>query len=283
MIPPSALGVILAVVASVSVGKLLIAIIVPGILMALSYVAYIVLACLMRPSLAPSYALKPTPLLERLRLTVIYVLPLSTIIFLVTGVIFLGVATPTEAAALGTAGAFVLAMCYRGLSMRITREALLSTLRISVMVLVILAAAQAFTQLLAYTGATRHLVQWASSLPIAPIWVVVMMHLVTLLLGGPLGGIPLIMMTIPIFIPVVKALGFDPIWFCVVMLINVELAQITPPFGILLYIVRGAVPNTTMGQVNRAALPIILCHLAVMALIVVFPALALWMPAMMAR
>jgi TRAP-type C4-dicarboxylate transport system permease large subunit len=126
-------------------------------------------------------------------------------------------------------------------------------------------------------------VQWASSLPIAPIWVVVMMHLVTLLLGGPLGGIPLIMMTIPIFIPVVKALGFDPIWFCVVMLINVELAQITPPFGILLYIVRGAVPNTTMGQVNRAALPIILCHLAVMALIVVFPALALWMPAMMAR
>jgi tripartite ATP-independent transporter DctM subunit len=283
MIPPSALGVILAVVASISVGKLLIAIVIPGILMALSYVAYVVLACTLRPSLAPSYAVQPSPLLERLRLTLIYVLPLSTIIFLVTGVIFLGIATPTEAAALGTAGAFVLAMCYRGLSWRITREALLSTLRISVMVLVILAAAQAFTQLLAYTGATRNLVQWASSLPIAPIWVIVMMHVVTLLLGGPLGGIPLIMMTIPIFIPVVKALGFDPIWFCVVMLINVELAQITPPFGILLYIVRGAVPNTTMAQVNKAALPIILCHLLVMALIIIFPALAMWMPAMMAK
>ena len=283
MIPPSALGVILAVVANVSVGKLLIAIVIPGILMALSYVLYIVLACTLNPSLAPAYSVSPTPLRRKLLLTLKYILPLSTIIFLVTGVIFLGVATPTEAAALGTAGAFALAACYRGLSWNITREALLSTLRISVMVLVILAAAQAFTQLLAYTGATRYLAQWASALPVSAIWVIVMMHVVTLVLGGPLGGIPLIMMTIPIFIPVVKALGFDPVWFCVVMLINVELAQITPPFGILLYIVRGAVPNTTMAQVNRAAGPIVLCHLLIMGLIIAFPALAMWLPAMMAK
>jgi len=281
MIPPSALGVILAVIASVSVGKLLIAILIPGLLMALSYVIYIVGACTLNPSLAPPYVVDRTSLAEKLRLTLKYVVPLSVIIFLVTGVMFLGVATPTEAAALGTAGAFVLAACYRGLSWKITRESLLSTLRISVMVLVILASAQAFTQLLAYTGSTRYLAQWAASLPIAAIWVIVMMHLVTLILGGPLGGIPLIMMTIPIFIPIVKALGFDPIWFCVVMLINVELAQITPPFGVLLYVVRGIVPGTTMGQINRAAVPIIFCHLLVMGLIIAFPALATWLPAMM--
>jgi tripartite ATP-independent transporter DctM subunit len=283
MIPPSALGVILAVIASVSVGKLLIAIIIPGFLLALSYVVYVVGACSLDPSLAPQYQVAPTPLKEKLWLTLKYVLPLSTIIFLVTGVMFIGVATPTEAAALGTAGAFVLASFYRGLSWRITKEALFSTLRISVMVLVILAGAQAFTQLLAYTGSTRYLAQWASALPIPAIWVIVMMHFVTLLLGGPIGGIPLIMMTIPIFMPVVKTLGYDPIWFCVAMLLNVELAQITPPFGVLLYVVKGIVPNTTMAQITRAAIPIVLCHLVVMALLIFVPPLSLWLPGLMTK
>jgi tripartite ATP-independent transporter DctM subunit len=283
MIPPSALGVILAVIASVSVGKLLIAIIIPGLLLALSYVVYVVGACTLDPSLAPRYQVAPTPLKEKLWLTLKYVVPLSTIIFLVTGVMFIGVATPTEAAALGTAGAFVLASFYRGLSWNITKEALFSTLKISVMVLVILAGAQAFTQLLAYTGSTRYLAQWAGSLPIAAIWVIVMMHFVTLLLGGPIGGIPLIMMTIPIFMPVVKALGYDPIWFCVAMLLNVELAQITPPFGVLLYVVKGIVPNTSMAQITRAAIPIVLCHLVVMALLIFVPPLSLWLPGLMAK
>lgn len=283
MIPPSALGVILAVIASVSVGKLLIAIIIPGLLLALVYLVYVVGACTLDRSLAPHYEVAPTPFREKLWLTLKYVVPLSVIIFLVTGVMFIGVATPTEAAALGTGGAFVLAAFYQGLSWKITREALFSTLRISVMVLVILAGAQAFTQLLAYTGSTRHLAQWAGSLPIPAIWVVVMMHVVTLLLGGPIGGIPLIMMTIPVFLPVVKALGYDPIWFCVAMLLNVELAQITPPFGVLLYIVKDIVPNTTMAQVTRAALPIVVCHLVLMALIIGVPALSLWLPSLMAK
>ena len=283
MIPPSALGVILAVIASVSVGKLLIAIIVPGLLLAISYVVYIVGACILDPSAAPAFHVAPTPIRERLLLTLKYIVPLSTIIFLVIGVVFIGVATPTEAAALGTAGAFALAAIYRGLTWNVTREALTSTLRISVMVLVILAGSQAFTQLLAYTGSTRFLVQWTSSLTIPGIWIILMMHVVTLILGGPIGGIPLIMMTIPIFMPVVKVLGFDPIWFCVVMLINVELAQITPPFGITLYVMKGIAKNTTMAQITWAAVPIIVCHLVVMALIIFMPPLAMWLPALMLK
>ena len=283
MIPPSALGVILAVIASVSVGKLLIAIIIPGMLLALSYVVYVIGACVMDPSLAPAYEVKRATLKEKLLLTLKYVLPLGIIIFLVTGVMFMGIATPTEAAALGTAGSFVLAICYRGMSAKILRDALFSTLRISVMVLVILAAAQAFTQLLAYTGSTRFLSQWASSLPIPGIWVIVAMHVVTLILGGPIGGIPLVMMTVPVFLPVVKALGYDPIWFCVAMLINVELAQITPPFGVLLYVVKGIVPNTTMAEITRAAIPIVICHLVVMGLVVAFPQLSLWLPGSMTK
>lgn len=281
MIPPSALGVILAVIASISVGKLLVAIIIPGILLALSYVVYVVGACLINPDAAPRYAERTVPYGERIILTVKYVLPLSIVIFLVMGTIFLGVATPTEAAALGTAGSFFLAACYGKLTWQVTLDALISTLKISVMVLAILAASQAFTQLLAYTGATQKLVLWASELPISPIWVIVLMHLVTLILGGPIGGIPLIMMTIPIFIPVVHALGYDPIWFCTAMLINVELAQITPPFGILLYVVNGILPDVSMGDITRAALPIIVCNLVVMALLIAIPALSLWLPAQM--
>lgn len=281
MIPPSALGVILAVVASVSVGKLLIAIIIPGILLALSYLVYIFIACWLDPNAAPAYDEAPVPLRERLVNTAKYILPLSIIVFLVIGVVFLGAATPTEAAALGTAGSFVLAACYRQLSWAVTIDALLSTLRISIMVLAIMAASTAFTQILAYSGASHQLVAWAANLPVPPIWIIVMMHLITLILGGPIGGIPLIMMTIPVFIPVVVALGYDPIWFCVAMLVNVELAQITPPFGVLLYVTRGILKDTSMAVIARAAVPIIVCNLIVMGLLVAFPALSMWLPSMM--
>ncbi len=283
MMPHSALGVILAVIAGVSVGKLLIAIIIPGFLLALCYVIYIVGVCAVDPKEAPKYTATKIPLRERLVLTFKYVIPLTVLIVAMIAVIFFGIATPTEAASLGTFASFALAAIYGRLTWAATRDAMFSTLKISIMVLAILAASQAFTQLLAYTGSAQKLVQIAGSLPIPPILVIVLMHFVTLLLGGPIGGIPLIMMTIPIFLPVVKALGYDPIWFCTAMLLNVELAQITPPFGILLYVVRGIMPNTTMGQVTRAAVPIIFIQLLVMAMLIFIPALSLWLPSYMTK
>jgi tripartite ATP-independent transporter DctM subunit len=283
MMPHSALGVILAVIANVSVGKLLVAITIPGFVLALCYLVYIVGVCTIDPASAPKYAAKRIPLRDRLNLTIKYVVPLTILIVAMISVIFFGMATPTEAASLGTFASFALAAIYGRLTWTAIREAMFSTLKISVMVLAILAASQAFTQLLAYTGSAHKLVAVAGSLTIPSIWVIVLMHLVTLLLGGPIGGIPLIMMTIPIFIPVVKLLGYDPIWFCTAMLLNVELAQITPPFGILLYVVRGIMPNTAMREITRAALPIIGIQLFVMALLIAIPALSLWLPSYMAR
>lgn len=283
MMPHSALGVILAVIAGVSVGKLLIAIVIPGFLLALFYVVYIVGVCATDPAEAPRYKAKAIPLNERLTMTVKYVIPLTVLIVAMIAVIFLGIATPTEAASLGTFASFALAAIYGRLTWQATREAMFSTLKISVMVLSILAASQAFTQLLAYTGSANKLVLIAGSLPVPPIAVIILMHFVTLLLGGPIGGIPLIMMTIPIFLPVVKALGYDPIWFCTAMLLNVELAQITPPFGILLYVVRGIMPKTPMSEITRAAIPIILLQLVVMALLIAVPPLSLWLPSFMNR
>jgi tripartite ATP-independent transporter DctM subunit len=281
MMPHSALGVILAVIASVSVGKLLIAIVIPGFVLALCYVIYIIGVCIIDPSAAPKYVAKKLALNERLILTIKYVVPLTALIVAMIAVIFFGVATPTEAASLGTLLSFALAAIYGRLTWRATREAMFSTLKISVMVLAILAASQAFTQLLAYTGSAQKLVVLAGTLPIPPIWVIVLMHFVTLLLGGPIGGIPLIMMTIPIFIQVVKVLGYEPVWFCTAMLLNVELAQITPPFGILLYVVRGIMPFTSMIEITRAAVPIIVINLIVMGLLITIPSLSLWLPSYM--
>lgn len=282
MIPPSGLGVILAVLANVSVGKLLIAIVLPGLVMATLYVSYIVIRCWLNPELAPSYAVKAVPMRQRLVLSVKYILPLSLIIFLVVGLIFLGIATPTEAAALGTAGSFVLAACYRGLSFSIIRASLESTLRIAVMVLVILAAAQAFSQVLAFTGANRHLVGWAVSLPLSPLLLIVFMQIVILILGGFISGVPLMMITLPVFMPVVLKLGYDPIWFAVLFLINIEMAQTTPPHGILLYVMKGvSSAGTTIGQIIRAAVPFLICDAIAMGLIMGFPGLALWLPKLM--
>ncbi len=284
MIPPSGLGVILAVLAEVSVGKLLIAIIPPGLLMAVLYVSYIVVRCRLQPSIAPLYAVDPVPLVEKIRLTVKYILPLGLIVFLVVGFIFLGIATPTEAAALGTAGSFVLAACYRSLNWKVTREALESTLKISVMVLMILAAAQSFSQLLAFTGANRYLVQWAGGLPVTPLVLIMLLQLVILILGGFISGIPLMMITLPVFMPIVTSLGFDPIWFLVLMLINIEMAQTTPPYGILLYVMKGvAPPDTTMGDIIRSAIPFLICDLIAMGLIVTFPEITLALPDLMGK
>ncbi len=284
MIPPSGLGVILAVLAEVSVGKLLIAIILPGILMAVLYATYIIVRCRLQPSLAPIYAVDPVALSEKIRLTVKYILPLGLIVFLVVGFIFLGIATPTEAAALGTAGSFFLAACYRSLNWKVTREALESTLRISVMVLIILGAAQSFSQVLAFTGANRYLVEWAGGLPLAPLMLIVLLQVVILVLGGFISGVPLMMITLPVFLPIVTSLGYEPIWFLVLMLINIEMAQTTPPYGILLYVMKGvAPPDTTMGDIIRAAVPFLICDVIAMGLIMMFPAITLGLPGLMVK
>lgn len=284
MIPPSGLGVILAVLAEVSVGDLLIAIILPGLLMAVLYSTYIIVRCRLQPSLAPIYAVEKIPLATKLSMTVKYILPLGFIIFLVVGLIFLGVATPTEAAALGTAGSFALAACYGRLTWSVTREALESTLRISVMVLIILAAAQAFSQVLAFTGASRHLVAWASELPVAPLMMILIMQLVVLFLGGFISGVPLMMITLPVLMPLVKTLGYDPLWFSVLLLLNIEMAQTTPPYGILLFVMKGvAPPKTTMGAIMRAAVPFLICDAIAMGIMMAFPEIVLTLPALMEK
>lgn len=282
MIPPSALGVVLASLARFSVGKLLVAIVIPGFIMSALYSGYIILRAILQPDLAPAYRVDEISLRDKLTASVRYVFPLGSIVFLVIGLIFLGIATPTESAALGALGCFLLTIVYRGLRLDLIRLAMTSTIRNTGMIFLIMSASVAFSQIMAYTQATSELVTIISKMALPPMALIVMMQLVMLLMGTFLESMPIMMITIPIFFPIVKALGLDTIWFGVVMLLNMEMAMTSPPFGLSLFVMKGvSPPGVTMRDIYLAALPFLLCDLAAMALIMLFPSLILWLPGLM--
>ncbi len=282
MIPPSSLAVLVGAIGEISVGRILVAIIIPGLLMAAFYASYIIIRCWIQPHLAPSYEVKHIPFSEKISATLRYILPLGLIVFLVVGVIFLGVATPSEAAATGTIGTAVLALINGRLNWDVIKKATTSTLEVTGMVLIIIAGATAFSQILAYSGATQGLCKFATELPVKPIVVIIFMQIVILFLGCLMDVVAIMMITLPIFVPIVNNLGFDPVWFATMFLLNIEIAGTSPPFGMGLMVMKGvAPPGTTMGEIYRAALPFIYCDLVVMALMLIFPKVALWLPGLM--
>ena len=282
MIPPSALAVILASLAKLSVGKLLIGIIIPGLLLAVVYITYIIVRCKLQPSLAPEYVVQSTPLSQRIYRTIIYVLPPMLIIFLVIGTIFGGIATPTEAAAVGALLSFAVAGVYGKLTWKVLKQAVGSAASLSVMVLIILTGSAAFSQLLSFSGVTSSITNLATSLPVDPIIVFLLMQLVIIFLGMFIEQTSIVMVTIPIFMPIVSSMGWDPIWFGAIMMLNLEMATISPPFGLSLFVMKGvASPGTTMGDIYRAALPFMGLNLVVMALMIAFPKIVTWLPGLM--
>ena len=284
MIPPSALAVLVAAVAEVSIGRVLMGIIVPGLLMASLYAAYIIIRCRLQPHLAPAYRVPPVPLAEKLVASVKYILPLGIVVFLVTGVILLGIATPSEAAATGAIGMYALVIAYRKMNWQMVKKSLATSIEISCMLLLIIAMADAWSQVLAISGAARSAIQFTLGLPLAPILMLVAMQLVVAFMGMFMVPVPIMLITIPFFMPVVHALGFNPVWFLIIYMLNIEMATISPPFGLGLFVMKGvAPPDTTMGDVYRASVPYCLLNVTAMALIIVFPPIALWLTEVMLR
>jgi len=281
MIPPSALGVILAATADISVGALLMAIIVPGLMMAVSIAVYIVIRCWLQPDLAPPYYADEVSFSTKLRDTVLYAFPLAAIVFVVTGLIFLGVATPTESAALGVICALVLARLYGPLDWKMIRVSLHSTMITSLMVLMILSGSSGFAQLMANTGASQGIVEFATSPNLSPILVVISMQVVLLLLGTFMESLAMILLTVPIYFPIIEAMNLSPIWFAAIMLLNMEIAAISPPFGFGLFVMKAVAPEgTTMMDVYRASIPIMLLNTLVMAIMIFFPSVVLYLPSL---
>lgn len=282
MIPPTALGVLLASLTRIPIGQFLIAIIIPGLIMAALYVVYIVVRCRMEPELAPEYEVERVPLVTRIVLTLRYVIPLAVIIFLVIGLIFLGIANPTEAAALGSVGCFILALIYGKLNWQVVFKSLQGTMQITFMIFMILTGSTAFAQILAYTGATGGLVDLISTLNLPSMAIVVLMMIVMLIMGMFMEALSILMVTMPIFMPIILSLGFDPIWFGVLALINMETSVITPPFGLSLFVMKGvAPPGTSLEDVYKASMPFVVLNIIAMLVILVFPNIVKWLPNLM--
>lgn len=272
MIPPSALAVILAAIAKISVAKILIGAIVPGVIMAVSYALYLIVRAWRRPDESPAYEVAEIGWRERLHAIVTDLAPLSVIIFAVTGLIVLGIATPTEAAALGALSALVLAGFYGSLSRAMVVAAVRDSLTMTVMTFAIIAAASGFSQILAYSGATRGLLNAVLSLDVSPLVLIIGMQLIILLLGCFMEQVAIMLITLPIFMPIVIAAGLDPIWFGVLVLINLETALMTPPFGLLIFVMKGAAPpDVTFRDIYLSGLPFIVINALTMAVLIIFP------------
>lgn len=272
MIPPSALAVILASIGRISIAKVLIAAIVPGIIMAILYTAYILWRAIRHPEEAPSYSIASATLGEKLGAAARYLLPLGVIIFSVSGLIVIGVATPNEAAALGALSSLGLAAAYRRLTWALLTKSLLDSMKITVMTFAIMAAATGFSQILAFSGATRGLLDAVLGIEVSPVVLVIGMNVIVFFLGCFMDQIAIMLITLPIFMPLVNSLGLDPVWFAIIMLINLETALMTPPFGLLLFIMKGvAPPGTTFMHIYSAAVPYVMLNILAMALLFVFP------------
>jgi len=279
MIPPSGLAVLLGVIGEISVGQTLVAIVIPGLLLALVYAIYIVLRAYFQPELAPPYDVAKVSFREKMRGVVSYILPIGIVIFMVIGVIVLGIATPSEAAASGVLGTMLLAAYHQQLTFEVMWKSLRSTLEVSAMILLIISGATAFGQILALSGASQGLSQLAVNLPVAPIVIIIAMQAVVLVMGMFMEVVSIMLITLPIFMPIVKTLGFDPVWFGVLFLVNSEVALISPPFGISLFVMKAVAPaGTSMRDVYFASIPFVGLIIFVMALIMIFPDTALWLP-----
>ncbi|MBN8244754.1 TRAP transporter large permease [Nitratireductor aquimarinus] len=279
IIPPSSLAVLLGSLARIDVGALLIAGLMPGLLLAALFIATIRIQIALDPEAAPGYAAERASLSEIMRAVLVDVMPMGIVVFAVVGLILLGWATPTESAAFGALSVVVLAACYRTLSWQAVVRSLTGTLKVSAMMLMIIVGSTTFSQILAFSGASSGLISFATSFELNAYVVLAVMFLVLLLLGMFMDQLSIMMLTLPIFMPLVGLYGFDQIWFGVVMLLALELSLATPPFGLLLFVMVGVSPRgTTIGQVARAALPYIACTLLLVVLLALFPQLALWLP-----
>jgi len=282
IIPPSALGALLASLAEIDIGKLLIAGVLPGLVLAILYSVLIYVQVKLDPEAAPSYEVEKSPVGEMLWSLLINVLPMGLIVFCVIGLIILGIATPTEAAGFGAFGVLVLGVIYRVLTWDIIVKSFAGSVRVTAMVLLIILASSTFSQLLAFTGASAGMIEWATNVQLVPLVMLLIMFGVLLVLGMFMDQVSMMLLTVPIFFPLAEALQFDLIWFGLIMLLALEISLTTPPFGLLLFVMMGVAPKgTTLWQVALAAVPYIGCALFVLVLLIIFPGLALYLPSLM--
>jgi len=282
IIPPSSLAVLIGSLAQIDVGALLLAGLVPGLVLVAFYIALIRTQTTLDAEAAPQYTAPSATLRQKFAAILANVVPMGVIIFLVVGTIILGIASATESAALGCFGVIGLLFAYRRFSWEVIWTSLNDAMKVSGMTFLIITASTTFAQILAFSGASNGMIQWLIAFNWTPYAMLTVMIVIILILGMFMDQLSMMLITLPIFMPISHSLGFDQVWFGLILLLSYEVGFTTPPFGLLLFVMLGVAPKgTKLGTLAWAALPYILCTLVLLALIVMFPSIALFLPKLM--
>ena len=280
LIPPSIILIIYGVTVQESIAKLFIAGIVPGIMIALIFMTYVMIWSLINKKSMPTFK-QDFSLMEKVRKSG-KLIPVILLIVSVIGSIYTGIATATEAASLGVVGALILSYFQKSLSVRTFKESLLGATKTSCMIAFILAGATFLSLAMGFTGLPRNLALWIEGMELSPYVLIFVLMIFYIILGMFLDGISAVVLTMAIIEPMIRQAGFDMIWFGVFLVIVVEMAQITPPVGFNLFVLQG-MANKDMGYIARSAFPLFLLMIFAVILVVIFPEIALWMPEQMIK
>jgi C4-dicarboxylate transporter DctM subunit len=278
LIPPSIVMVLYGALVEESIARLFMAGVVPGLLMAGMFMVFIAVLLLLKPSYAP-----PRDAASGRSRTdeAVHVFPVLGLLVVVLGSIYAGLATPTEASALGAAGAIVLAVGYGTFTRRVFTESLMATVKTTCMVALIIICAQILSTALTYSGVSRTVSEWVMGLGLGKWQFFVALVVLYLVLGCFVDGVSMIYMTLPVLLPVVKAFGFDLIWFGVILTVLIELGQITPPVGLNLFTIHAISGGAKFSEVAAGSAPYVALMLLVILLLCLWPEIALWLPTTM--
>ena len=275
LIPPSIAMIVYGVLAEVSIAQLFAAGVIPGLMMAGLYVGYIAIVSLLDPSRAPRFEGDITP--KALVGGLLELLPIVLLMFVVLGSIYSGLATPSEAAAVGVFGAILITIVTGQFSLRLMRDSLLATIRVSAMILMLIAASSFLSAAIAYLQLPTQITESISAMQLSPYGVLLILAGLYIVLGMFLDGTSMTVMTVPIAVPLIVQAGFDPLWFGIYLVIMIEMSALTPPVGLNLFVLQG-LTQKTMGETVRATLPFFLLLCLGTVILAVFPEIVLWLP-----
>ncbi len=280
LIPPSIILIIYGVTVQESIAKLFIAGIIPGIMIALIFMSYVIIWSLINKKSMPKYV-ENFSFLEKIKKSK-QLLPVIILISAVIGSIYTGVATATEAASLGVVGALILSYYQKSLTIETFKQSLLGATKTSCMIAFILAGSTFLSLAMGFTGLPRNLAIWIQNMELSPYVLIFVLMIFYIILGMFLDGISAVVLTMAIIEPMIRQAGFDMIWFGIFLVIVVEMAQITPPVGFNLFVLQG-MANKDMGFIARSAFPLFMLMILAVILVVIFPEIALWMPQQMVQ
>ena len=281
IIPPSVVVVVLGPVANVSIGDLMVGMIIPGLILSSLYIVYILVRCVLDPNAGPRMPPEPDEpsIAAKLLITAKAMVPPLFMIFAVLGSIMFGWAAPTEAAALGALGAFILTVIYGRCSIETLREALIKTLTITAMIMFILLAGSLFTGVFVTTGGLGIMRDLIESFSVGPWGLLALFLAIVFIAGFFLEWISIILIFVPLFMPFVHQLGFDPLWFCLLILIMIQTSYLTPPMAPAIFYLRGvAPPEITLRQMYAGVMPFILIQVVTLIIVALIPQTVTWLP-----